>query len=138
MPRMLCPHCLKDVDTADPEPGLPAICPECAGILHETLELEEPDYEVTNPDENTHKDPEMQGIVRALEKRARQERKQLPYRRKRFPIETATGIPLVGGGLLVMGLAFGGGGGEMSSFIYRVLGGLLLILLGSLCLIFRP
>jgi hypothetical protein len=115
-------------------------CPVCALAFGETDQdvAPLPDYEMHPQEGPAHQTIEVQDYVKGLEKRARQERKREPYRRRRFPVELVTGLLLMGCGVRLMVTALTGAGGLFTTFINVVLPSFILFLAGVLCLTFRP
>jgi len=71
-----------------------------------------------------------------LEKRARKERRQKPYRRRRFPVDLLAGVILLIGGILLVWSALTSERGIMDMFVNALLPALMLFMLGALCLLF--
>jgi hypothetical protein len=136
MVQMICPHCLERVSVPDEGDESAASCPACLSALGPAgqLELTLMEYEVTNPEDNPHKSEDIQNYVQYLQKRARQEKKQQPYERRRFPVElVAAGVLFTATFALFLAAFLGDLGIPM---LWKLLGGIILFMLGFLCLRF--
>jgi hypothetical protein len=136
MTQIVCPHCLEHVDVPAVSDDSVVCCPACMGLLgaagQDELTLME--YEVSNPHENPHKSEGIQEYVHYLEKRARKEKKEEPYERRRFPVEFVAAMVFFAGALGLFLAAFFGALGL--SMLYKLMGGVIFLMLGVLCLRF--
>jgi hypothetical protein len=136
MIQIICPHCLERVDVPEGDEEPNGACPACQALLGPDAleELTSLEYDVSNPEENPHKSEGVQNYVQYLEKRARKEKKQQPYERGRFPVElVAAGVLFT----LAVGLFLAAFLGSLGlAMLWKLMGGLILFMLGFLCLRF--
>lgn len=136
MTQIICPHCLERVEVPESDGDVAACCPACSELLGtaEQDELTVMEYEVINPEENPHKSEGVQNYVQYLERRARKEKKQEPYERRRFPVElVSAGVLFTAAvGLFVAAILSSPG----LYMLWKLMGGLILFMLGFLCLRF--
>jgi hypothetical protein len=134
---VFCPHCLEMVRLEGAIGCSPARCPLCWRAVEAIGgEAALPDYEVSKRLEDQPNPKEIQEYVVSLEKRARKDLAQEPYRRGRFPVEFVAGVILAAGGLLVLTTAFTSEGGLMSSLVNHILPAAILMLMAAICFVF--
>jgi hypothetical protein len=136
MMQIICPHCLETVDVPEASEDSSATCPACLGLLgaagQDELTLME--YDVTNPEENPNKSNDMQAYVQYLERRARKEKKQEPYERRRFPVEFVGAMVFFTATFGCFLAAFLGALGI--PMLWKLCGGMIFLMLGVVCLRF--